>query len=194
MASSVAATSFWSGTLAPSTATASGTPRPSISVERLTPSLPRSVGFFPVFFPTQRRLGHRPVHALPFPVDAFQLVVFGQSELPEFLEHAQLAPTLESRRESRCRSRTAWASPSTGSLWPRHTRCHPRRSASATAGGRLYNCDCKLGSRDRSVPTKPRESGETLTPNRRPSTHLRAVWGSIPHHNARCVPSKTVFG
>src|SRR6476620_805647 len=95
MLSSVASTSFWSGTLAPSTATASGTPRPSISVERLTPSLPRSVGFFPVFFPTQRRLGHRSVHALPFPIDAFQLIVLGQSELPKFLEYTQLYPLLK---------------------------------------------------------------------------------------------------
>jgi len=97
MLSSVSPTSFWSGTLAPATATARGTPRPSISVERLTPSLPRSVGFFPVFFPTQRRLGHRPVHALPFPIDAFQLVVLGQSELPELLEHAQPNPLLKIR-------------------------------------------------------------------------------------------------
>jgi hypothetical protein len=48
-----------------------------------------------VFFPTQRRLGHRPVHALPFPIDAFQLIVFGQSELPEFLEYAQPHPLLK---------------------------------------------------------------------------------------------------
>src|SRR4051794_4975351 len=95
MLSSVPATSFWSGTLAPSRATAKGTPRPSISVDRLTPTLPRSVGFFPVFFPTQRRLGHRPVHALPFPIDAFQVIVLGQSELPEFLVHTPLHPLLK---------------------------------------------------------------------------------------------------
>ena len=65
------------------------------SVERFTPNLPRSVGFFPVFFPAQRRFGHRPVHALPLPVDAFQLVVFGQGELPQLLEHAPFHPLLE---------------------------------------------------------------------------------------------------
>ncbi len=42
-----------------------------VKTDRLTPSLPRSVGFLPVFFPAQWRLGHRPVHALPFPLDPF---------------------------------------------------------------------------------------------------------------------------
>ena len=41
----------------------SGTPRRSERIDRLTPSLPRSVGFLPVFFPAQRRLGHRAVDA-----------------------------------------------------------------------------------------------------------------------------------
>src|SRR4051812_18235187 len=95
MASSVWATRFWSGTLAPSMAAPNGTPRPSTSVERLTPSLPRSVGFFPVFFPAQRRLGGRPVHALPLPVDALKFVVFEQGQLPQFLEHAKLDPLLK---------------------------------------------------------------------------------------------------
>jgi hypothetical protein len=36
--------------LAPSITAASGTPRPSVSTERLTPRLPRSVGLGPVFF------------------------------------------------------------------------------------------------------------------------------------------------
>src|SRR5277367_599147 len=95
MASKVSLTSFWSGTLAPSTAMPSGTPRPSISVERFTPNLPRSVGFFPVFFPAQRRFGHRAVHALPLPVDPFQLVVFDQGDFPQLLEHAPFHPLLE---------------------------------------------------------------------------------------------------
>src|SRR6185437_2906625 len=95
MASSVSATSFWSGTLAPLTATPSGTPRPSTSVERLTPSLPRSVGFFPVFFPTQRRFGYRPVQALPLPADPFQIVVFAQGEFPQLLERAPFHTLLE---------------------------------------------------------------------------------------------------
>src|SRR5580693_2561461 len=80
--SSVSHSSFWSCTLAPFAAAASGTPRPSTSTERLTPSLPRSVGFFPVFFPTQRRLRCRPVHTLPLPVDPLQIVILYQGELP----------------------------------------------------------------------------------------------------------------
>src|SRR5271155_444027 len=85
-----------------------------------------------------------------------------------------IPPTLGSRRESRCRSQTVWASPSTGSRWPTHTRCHPRPSAWATEDDHLYNCFCKSGSPDQSAPTRPRESGETLTLNHRPSTDLRA--------------------
>src|SRR5580698_5302306 len=95
MSSSVAAKSFWSCTLAPSTAAPIGTPRPSINTERLTPSLPRSVGFFPVFFPTQRRLVHRPVQTLPLPVDPLQFVVFFQREAPQLLKHTELHPFLK---------------------------------------------------------------------------------------------------
>jgi hypothetical protein len=91
------------------------------------------------------------------------------------------APTLESTHGSRCRSRTASASPSTGSLWTRRTTRHPRRSAWADVGGRLYNWDCKLGSRDRSDPTKPRGSGETLMPNRWPSTTSVRFGAAFPH-------------
>ena len=121
MLSSVASTNFWSCTLAPATATPIGTPRPSVSTERLTPSLPRSVGFFPVFFPAQRRLGHRPVQTLPLPIDALQVVVLFQGQSPQFVEHAASAPTLESTHGSRCPSRTARASPSTGNRCAAHT-------------------------------------------------------------------------
>ena len=76
-------------------ATASGTPRPSAKVERFTPSLPRSVGFFPVFFPAQRSLGHRSVHALPAPLDALQFVVLAKSPRPELLEDSVLRPFLK---------------------------------------------------------------------------------------------------
>ena len=56
--------------VAPATANPMGMPRASVSTDRFTPSLPRSVGFFPVFFPTQRRLRLRPSklcqrHAMP---------------------------------------------------------------------------------------------------------------------------------
>src|SRR2546421_12840772 len=81
--SSVASTSFMSGRLAPSTARPSGTPRPSTSWLRLTPFLARSVGFLPVFFPPEGRLGHAPVHGQPGPVDALEVVVVQEPQLPE---------------------------------------------------------------------------------------------------------------
>src|SRR6187401_2923780 len=84
-----------------------GTPRPSICTERLTPILPRSVGFFPVFFPAQRRLVHRPIQALPFPVDALQLVVFFQRDTPQLLEYAQLNPLLKIGMDGAARTELA---------------------------------------------------------------------------------------
>src|SRR5665213_1901461 len=81
--------------LAPSTANPTGTPPPSVNSERLTPSLPRSVGFGPHFFSAQRRLGHRPIHAQPRPVDSLQRIVFHQACLPDFQEHAGLNPLLK---------------------------------------------------------------------------------------------------
>ena len=62
---------------------------------RLTPSLPRSVGLGPVFFPAQRGLGLGPVSAQPAPVDPFQLVVLRQTGFPELPEHPSLHPFLE---------------------------------------------------------------------------------------------------
>jgi hypothetical protein len=61
----------------------------------LTPFLARSVGFFPVFFPPEGRLGHAPVHAQPCPVDAFEAIVFEQPGLPHLVEDAGLDPLLE---------------------------------------------------------------------------------------------------
>src|SRR5262245_46503826 len=81
--------------LAPSTATPMGTPAPSVSRLRLTPRLPRSVGFLPVFFPPEGCLGHAPVHRQPGPVDPLQLVVRQQPGLPEPQEHAGGDPLLE---------------------------------------------------------------------------------------------------
>src|SRR5439155_25556541 len=77
-----------SGRLAPSTARPNGRPWPSTSRLRLTPFLARSVGFFPVFFPPERRLGHAPVHRQPGPVNALQAVVLQQPGLPHLEEDA----------------------------------------------------------------------------------------------------------
>src|SRR3954464_10965160 len=90
MASSVSSSSLKSGTLAPSTAKTTGTPRASVTTERLVPSLPRSVGLGPVFFPTPRSLGHRSVGRQPLPVDPDQPVIAQQSLPPELVEHPGL--------------------------------------------------------------------------------------------------------
>src|SRR5438874_1984366 len=83
MLSRVGSTSSMSGRLAPATSTPIGTPRPSVSRDRLVPILARSVGFLPVFFSPEGRFGHGPVDALPVPVDADHLVVLVQGGLPE---------------------------------------------------------------------------------------------------------------
>jgi hypothetical protein len=70
-------------------------PSASTSRLRLAPFLARSVGFFPVFFPPERRLGHAPVHAHPGPIDALQVVVGHQAGLPQVQEDAGLDPLLE---------------------------------------------------------------------------------------------------
>jgi hypothetical protein len=72
-----------------------GKPCPSVSRDRLVPLLPRSVGLRPVFSPAQRCLGHRPVHRLPFPVEAPAGIKLDQACLPELTKHPSFAPGLE---------------------------------------------------------------------------------------------------
>ena len=67
----------------------------STSRLRLAPFLARSVGFLPVFFPPEGRLGHAPVHAQPTPVDLLGAVVIEQPGLPPLEEDAGLDPLLE---------------------------------------------------------------------------------------------------
>src|SRR5512135_3888717 len=88
-------TSHLSWVLAPEIATPSGTPRPSVSSDRLVPLLARSVGLGPVFPPAQRGLGHRPVQALPLPLDALQFVVLVQGDAPEVSQDPPGGPLLE---------------------------------------------------------------------------------------------------
>jgi hypothetical protein len=61
----------------------------------LTPRLARSVGFLPVFFPPERRLGHAAVQRQPGPVDAAPVVVGQQAGLPQGREDAGFDPLLE---------------------------------------------------------------------------------------------------
>src|SRR5215470_5333210 len=95
MLSIVERTNFMSWRLAPSTASPRGTPWPSVNRLRLTPPLARSVGFGPVFFPPERRLGHRAVHAQPGPVNALQLVKLCHPSLPKFQEDLGVDPCLK---------------------------------------------------------------------------------------------------
>jgi hypothetical protein len=81
--------------LAPSIATSMGTPGPSVSNDRLTPAFPQSVGLGP-FFSSKRRLGHCPVHAQPFPVNALQFIELFDADLPQFQEHASGDPFAKS--------------------------------------------------------------------------------------------------
>src|SRR5437867_3041462 len=95
MLASVAAVRFMSWRLGPCTATLPGMPSASTSRLRLTPRLARSVGFLPVFFPPERRLGHTAVQRQPRPVDALPFVVGQQAVLPQGLEDPLLDPELE---------------------------------------------------------------------------------------------------
>src|ERR1700730_688926 len=93
--SRVSAASLPSGRLAPATANPTGTPSASTSRLRLTPFLARSVGFLPVFFPPEGRLGHAATHTQPGPVDPLQAVVFEQAALPHLEEDARADILLE---------------------------------------------------------------------------------------------------
>src|ERR1700730_4814364 len=73
------------------------------------------------------------------------------------------SPTPESRRGSRCPNQTVWALPSTDIRFARRTKFRSRPSADTTADARLYDFVCKPGESNQCVPTKHRESGETLT-------------------------------
>jgi hypothetical protein len=65
-------------------------PLPSVNKLRLVPPLARSVGFGPVFFPPERGFGHCPVHALPTPVDALQVIVLQKRHRPKTFKNSAL--------------------------------------------------------------------------------------------------------
>src|SRR5579859_1291522 len=94
MASSVAASSLVSWTLAPAITTPSGPPAASTKRLRFTPRLPRSVGLGPMRSP-QPRLAHCRIGRLPLPVHAAQLVALRDQAGPHAVEHAQGNPALQ---------------------------------------------------------------------------------------------------
>ena len=137
MASRVWRISLWSLRLAPSITAPRGTPRPSVSSERLTPRLPRSVGLGPVFSPTERRLAHRPVQCQPRPVNAPQRVIGQQPLAPERREHTGRQPFLEApvgrggRADRRSRAARSTDTPSAAR---RRSRPSPPDPAPADCG------------------------------------------------------------
>src|SRR5277367_5422257 len=141
-------------------------------------------GFFP--HPAAPWSSPRPCSAIPNRCLLGRRTQSGR--VPRAPRTRPIPPSPGNRHESHFPSQTAWASPSTDSLWTRHTKCRPRRFAWAAADAHLYNCFCKWGSPDRSVPTRPRGSGETLTLIHRPSTHLRAIRGTTTPQIARDMP------
>src|SRR4051794_29735512 len=94
-ASMVSSSSLQSGTLAPAITAPSGPPSASTSTLFLVPTLPRSVGFGPVFFPPEPGLAQHPVGALPLPVHRPDLVALLDQDGPHLLEDAVAAPPLE---------------------------------------------------------------------------------------------------
>ena len=93
--SMVAATRVMSFSFAAPTAKPTGIPLVSVSKLLLTPFLPRSVGLGPLFFPTERRFGHRSIHGQPRPINPFGLVVLKKAFLPKTVEQSLLRPPLE---------------------------------------------------------------------------------------------------
>src|SRR5438128_389271 len=93
MLSMVGRSNFISWRLAPSIVRPMGTPCPSVSMLRLTPLLPRSVGLGPVFFPTQ-----------PLPVNPTQFIELLNSGLPELEKDSRFDPLLKAIMGRRMRT------------------------------------------------------------------------------------------
>src|SRR5947209_7315995 len=84
-----------SRTLAPAITTPSGPPWPSTTIDFLVPSLPRSVGFLPVFFPPEPGLAQPSIRALPLPIHRTQLVALRDEGRPDPFHDTAGAPALE---------------------------------------------------------------------------------------------------
>src|SRR5258707_10171454 len=140
---SVPATIFMSLRLAPSTARPTGMPAASTNKLRLVPCLARSVGFLPVFFPPEGRLGHAPVHAQPRPVDAFPVIVGQQAGFPHPLKDTSLHPFLEAvmGRRPRAEAGGVQGFPLTAGAEHKENRLHTnairRAPVSAAGTGRV---------------------------------------------------------
>lgn len=106
MLSIVVSTKVMSFSFAAPTASPTGIPLVSVSKLLLTPLLPRSVGFGPLFFPSQGGFCHSPVHGQPRPIDAFGLVVFEKPLLPKAMKESLFRPVLKTPMSSTARTNT----------------------------------------------------------------------------------------
>lgn len=106
MLSMVALTKVMSFSFAAPTARPTGIPLVSVSKLLLTPFLPRSVGFGPLFFPTQRRFRHCSVHRQPRPVNALSLVILEKPLFPKTMEKPLFRPILKSSMGGTARANT----------------------------------------------------------------------------------------
>src|SRR6516165_5816836 len=95
MASIVSRSSRWSFTLAAAITAPSGPPSASTSTLSLVPFFPRSVGFFPTFFPPEPGFPQPPVRGLPLPVHGRQVVALPDQCLPDTSHDPAVAPALE---------------------------------------------------------------------------------------------------
>src|SRR5947208_5341056 len=91
----VSRSNFWSFTLAAAITAPRGPPSASTSTLSLVPFFPRSVGFFPTFFPPEPGFAQPAVRALPLPVHGPEVVALGRQLGPDALHDAAGAPALE---------------------------------------------------------------------------------------------------
>ena len=96
MALSVSSNILKSFLFAPATIQESGMPFRSVMRDRFVPIFALSVGFFPIFFPTQRCLGHRSIRTAETPIDTFYCIIPLQAVFPYPLECPILSPFLKS--------------------------------------------------------------------------------------------------
>ena len=87
--------SLLSWTFAPETTKAKGTPFWSTTICRLLPNFPRSVGFFPIFFPFLGSRDRMAIQNLPPPRDPLQILILAQAVCPHFSEYPLSSPLLE---------------------------------------------------------------------------------------------------
>src|SRR5580658_6759068 len=123
---------------------------------------------FPGFFPRPAALWSSPHPSSATPNQYLSVRRTRSKRVATAPQTHRIPPTPGNRRESRCQSRTAWASLSTASRWPARKKCRSPRFACPIVD--VLPCDrVRRSARpDQSVPTAHREFGETSTTLDRP--------------------------